>query len=53
MWKAKYGANDVSHLQRFQELEEENLRLKEIFAGSSLEYRVMNDVVERKLNGDD
>ena len=53
MWKAKYGAEDASYLQHIQVLEEENLRLKELFAGLSLEYWVLNDVVERKLDGDD
>ena len=53
MWKAKCGAKDVFHLQRLQELEEENLPPKEIFADLSLEYWVLNDVVERKLDGDD
>ena len=52
MLKAKYGAKAPSHLQRLLELEE-NLRLKEMFAGLSLEYWLLKDVVERKLDGDD
>lgn len=48
-WKAKYGGMEASDLQRLRELEEENRRLKEMYAELSLEYRVLKDVVEKKL----
>jgi len=48
-WKAKYGGMEASDLQRLRELEAENRRLKEMYAELSLEYRVLKDVVEKKL----
>ena len=48
-WKAKYGGMENSDLARLKELEEENKRLKEMFAELSLENRVLKDVIEKKL----
>ena len=48
-WKAKYGGMDVSALKRLKELEEENRRLKEMYAELSLEHKVLKDIVEKKL----
>jgi len=48
-WKAKYGGMDVSALQRLKELEEENRKLKEMYADLSLEHKVLQDIVEKKL----
>ena len=45
-WKAKYGGLDVSQLKRLKELEEENRKLKEMYADLSLEYKFLKDVVE-------
>ena len=46
-WKAKYGGLDVSQLKRLKELEEENRKLKEMYADLSLEYKFLKDVVEK------
>ena len=46
-WKAKYGGLDVSQLKRLQALEEENRKLKEMYADLSLEYKFLKDVVEK------
>ena len=35
-WKAKYGGLDASDLRRLKELEEENRKLKEMYANLSL-----------------
>ena len=48
-WKAKYGGMDASALKRLKELEEENRRLKQMYADLSLEHRVLKDIVEKKL----
>ena len=48
-WKAKYGGMDSSELSRLKELEEENRRLKAMFAELSLENRALKDVIEKKL----
>ena len=48
-WKAKYGGMEVSALKRLKELEEENRRLKQMYADLSLEHKVLKDIVEKKL----
>ena len=48
-WKAKYGGMDASQLNKLKELEEENRKLKEMFANLSLENMVLKDVIEKKL----
>ena len=48
-WKAKYGGMEASDLRRLRELEEENRRLKQMYAELSLEHQVLKDVVEIKL----
>ncbi len=48
-WKAKYGGMDASALRRLKELEEENRRLKQMYAELSLEHRILKDIVEKKL----
>ena len=48
-WKAKYGGLDVSQLKRLKELEEENRKLKEMYADLSLQYKFLKDVVEKKF----
>ena len=48
-WKAKYSGMSVSDLKRMKELEEENRRLKQMYANLSLDYQVLKDIVEKKL----
>ena len=48
-WKARYGGMDASALKRLRELEEENRRLKQMYADLSLEYEVLKEIVEKKL----
>jgi putative transposase len=40
---------DVSQLKRLKELEEENRKLKQMYAEISLEYKALKDIVEKKL----
>jgi putative transposase len=48
-WKAKYSGMSVSDLKRLKELEEENRRLKHMYANLSLEHEVLKDIIEKKL----
>ena len=48
-WKAKYGGMEASDLRRLRGLEEENKRLKQMYAELSLEHQILKDVVEKKL----
>jgi putative transposase len=40
---------DASALKRLKELEEENRRLKQMYADLSLEYQALKDIVQKKL----
>jgi putative transposase len=44
-WKAKYGGMNVSEVKRMKELEEENRRLKQMYANLSLEHEVLKDII--------
>jgi putative transposase len=48
-WKKKYSGMDAQHLRRLKELEEENRRLKAMYADLSLDHRILKDIVEKKL----
>jgi len=48
-WKAKYGGLNVSELKRIKELEQENARLKKMYAELSLVHDAFKDAVEKKL----
>jgi putative transposase len=47
-WKAKFGGMDVSDAKRLRALEEENARLKRLFAESMLDQAVLKDLLSRK-----
>ena len=48
-WKQRYGGLEVQDLKRLKELEEENFRLKKMFANLSLVHEALKDAVEKKL----
>lgn len=48
-WKAKYGGMNASDVKRLKELEEENRRLKHMYAELSLDHKILKDIVEKKL----
>ena len=48
-WKAKYSGMSISELKRLRELEEENRRLKQMYANLSLKHEVLKDIIEKKL----
>lgn len=47
-WRSKYGGMSVSDMQRLRELEQENARLKRMYANQSLELELMKEVVAKK-----
>ena len=48
-WKAKYGGMEASDIKRMKELEDENRRLKQMYANLSLEHTILKDIIEKKL----
>lgn len=48
-WKARYGGMEPSDIKKIKGLEDENRRLKQMFADLSLENRALKDVIEKKL----
>jgi putative transposase len=48
-WKAKYGGTSVPELRRLKELEQENAKLKRMYAELALENAAIKDVLHRKL----
>ncbi len=47
-WKSKLGGMDASELKRIRELEEENTKLKRMYADVSLENMAMKDLFSKK-----
>ena len=47
-WKAKYGGMRAAEIKRLRELEEENAKLKRMYADVSLEVRALKDLFEKK-----
>ncbi len=48
-WRQRYGGLEVQELKRLKELEEENSRLKRMFANLSLVHEALKDAVAKKL----
>ncbi|BEG99599.1 transposase [Bacteroides sedimenti] len=48
-WRSKYSGMDSSHIKRLKELEEENRRLKQMYADLALDNKILKDVIEKKL----
>jgi len=40
---------EASDVKRLKDLEEENRRLKSMFADLSLEHKILKDIIEKKL----
>ena len=48
-WKKKYGGMEAQQLKEFKALQEENARLKRMFADLSLDHRILKDLIEKKF----
>jgi len=47
-WRSKYGGMDVSLMKRLKELEEENRRLKKMYAEERLKCEIAREAIEKK-----
>ena len=50
-WRSKYGGMDVPLMARMRELEEENRRLKKMYAEERLKAEIIQEALEGKLSG--
>ena len=48
-WKKKYSGMDGVQVKKLKELEEENRRLKHMYAELSLDYKLAKEIIEKKL----
>ena len=48
-WKSKYGGMSANELKRLREVEEENAKLKRMYADMALENAALKDLIEKKL----
>ncbi|XOV87019.1 MAG: IS3 family transposase [Pseudomonadota bacterium] len=47
-WKSKYGGMEASDVKRLKALEDENRRLKQMYAELSLDHKILKDVIGKK-----
>lgn len=47
-WKSQYGGMEAPDVKRLKELEEENARLKKMFADLSLNHSILKEVITKK-----
>jgi len=47
-WRAKYGGMDASMMARLKELEEENRRLKKMYAEERLKAEIVQEALTKK-----
>ena len=47
-WRSKYGGMDASLMKRMKELEEENRRLKKMYAEERLKVEIVQEALEKK-----
>lgn len=47
-WKSKYGGMEASDVKRLKELEEENTRLKRMYAEAAMDNQVWREIFAKK-----
>ena len=47
-WKTRYGGADAHVARRMKELEEENARLKKMYAEEKLKAEIVSEALEKK-----
>jgi len=47
-WRAKFGGMDASLMARLKELEDENRRLKKMYAEERLKAEIAREIIEKK-----
>jgi putative transposase len=48
-WRQRYGGMEGSELKKLKELEEENPRLKQMYAELALDLKLTKEIIEKKL----
>jgi putative transposase len=48
-WRQRYGGMEATELKRIKELEEENVRLKRMYANLAMELDTAKWIIEKKL----
>ena len=48
-WRSKYAGMNGRELERIKQLEEENRRLKQMYACLALDHQMAKEVIEKKL----
>ena len=48
-WKKKYGGLGIPELRKLRQLEDENMKLKQIVADLSLDKQMLQDVLKKKF----
>jgi putative transposase len=49
IWRKKFGGMSENDLKRLRQLEDENRRLKHMYAELCIDHRILKDVIEKKL----
>ena len=47
-WRSKYGGMDASLMTRMKELEDENRRLKKMYAEEKLKAEIISEAMQKK-----
>lgn len=48
-WKKRYGGMEAGDLKRLKALEEENAKLKRMYAELALDHQMAKEIIEKKL----
>ena len=48
-WRSKYAGMNSKELKRLKELEEENRKLKQMYATLALDHELAKEIIEKKL----
>lgn len=48
-WRSKYAGMSGKELRRIKELEEENRKLKQMYANLALDHQMAKEIIEKKL----
>jgi putative transposase len=48
-WRKKYGGMETQELKRLKDLEEENRKLKAMYADLALDHKILKDVLSKKF----
>ena len=48
-WKSKYAGMEVNQVKQLKELQEENRKLKAMYADLALDHRILKEIIEKKL----